>query len=125
MSKRIELPLFGAPPDQVEEARGRLRHEHCPRRYCWYWATLSFDWHLKPEEGCRVAKEFIGDARRQLQVEPWRQCCRATGNPQQPDFYEPREPHLSADGWRGDYFSVIGKSARRRRYFRRRTKKSG
>jgi hypothetical protein len=50
---------------------------------------------------------------------PWQRCSRATGNPQHPDYYEPREPHLEDDGWPVDYFSVGGKAARRRQYERR------
>ena len=91
--------------------------EQCPRRYCWYWHSLSFDWNLKPDDGCGVAMEHVGDSRlkrRAQEVGPWRQCCRATGNPQHPDYYEPREPHLEADGWPVNFFQVIGKAARRR-----------
>jgi hypothetical protein len=122
MGKRRALPLFAAPPADVEEARERLTREQCPRRYCWYWHSLSFDWEMKPEDGCGVANEFIGNAmlkRQGADVGPWRQCCRATGNPQQADYYEPREPHLKADGWRPDFFQVLGKAARRRRFERR------
>jgi hypothetical protein len=36
-------------------------------------------------------------------------CCRATGNPQHRNFYEPREPHREADGWPVDFFDVVGK----------------
>jgi hypothetical protein len=24
-----------------------LARESCPRRYCWYWHTLAFDWDIK------------------------------------------------------------------------------
>ena|SRR5437762_1149517 len=122
MGKRRSLPLFAAPPGEVEEARERLTREQCPRRYCWYWHSLSFDWHLMPSDGCGVASEHIGDAllaRRGAEVGPWRQCCRATGNPEHPDYYEPRGPHLKADGWPADFFQVVGKAARRRRFERR------
>jgi hypothetical protein len=51
---------------------------------------------------------------------PWQQCCRASGNPQHPDYYEPREPHLEEDGWPRDFFLMTGKAARRRRFERRR-----
>src|SRR5436305_1405604 len=87
MGERRALPLFAAPPAEVEEARERLTREQCPRRYCWYWHSLSFDWALKPEDGCGVANEHIGDSRLKRsggEVGPWRQCCRATGNPQHP-----------------------------------------
>lgn len=67
----------------IEEARARLTREECPRRYCWYWHSLSFDWDLKPEDGCGVADEHIGDTllkRSGAEVGPWRRCCRASGN---------------------------------------------
>jgi hypothetical protein len=121
MSKRTELRLFSAPRAEVEEARQKLTRDQCPRRYCWYWHSLSFDWHMKPDDGCGVAKEHIGDAlleRKGAEVAPWRQCCRASGNPQQPDYYEPREPHLLADGWPQHYFLLTGKPSRRRKYAR-------
>jgi hypothetical protein len=122
MGKHRALPPFGESPVEVEEARKRLTREQCPRRYCWYWHSLSFDWVLTPEEGCGVAKEHIGDAmlkRQGAEIHPWRQCSRASGNPQHADLYEPREPHLEADGWPADFFQVVGKVARLRRLARR------
>jgi hypothetical protein len=122
MNERQALRLFAAPPAEVEEARKRLTREQCPRRYCWYWHSLSFDWDLKHEEGCGVANGHICDAllmQRGAEVGPWRQCCRASGNPEHPDYYEPREPHLEADGWSVDFFQIVGKAARRRRFERR------
>jgi hypothetical protein len=122
MSRRRELPLFAAPPAVVDLAREKLTRDQCPRRYCWFWHSLGFDWELKPEEGCGVPNEHPRDElleRRGAELEPWRQCCRASGNPQHPDYYEPREPHLKADGWPEDYFLVVGKEARQRRFARR------
>ena len=122
MGKRRSLPLFAAPPAEIEEARKRLTGKQCPRRYCWYWHSFSFDWHLKPEHGCRVGVDHVGDARlarHGAEVGPWRQCCRASGNPGHPDYYEPREPHLAADGWPPDFFQGIGKAVRRNRFDRR------
>jgi hypothetical protein len=107
----------------LEEARHRLTRESCPRRYCWYWHTLAFDWGINPDQGCEVAERHIHRLvleRQQGQPVPaWQLCCRATGNPQHADYYEPREPHLEADGWPEDYFLVVGKAARRRRFQRR------
>jgi hypothetical protein len=128
MKKSIPLNVFGARPEEVEEARKRLTSDQCPRRYCWYWHSLSFDWQLKPIDGCQVAEQHPHDkrlARGGAKVVPRRQCCRATGNPLHVDYYEPREPHLKADGWSENYFSVTGKEARRRRYARRQGGKRG
>src|SRR5437588_49455 len=110
---------------ELEQARERLFRESSPRRYCWYWHTLAFDWELSPAEGCEVAERHITRLRLgRTQGEPvplWQQCCRATGNPQHPDYYEAREPHLETDGWPRDFFQIVGKVSRRRR-FERRTK---
>jgi hypothetical protein len=64
----------------------------CPRRYCWWWQSLEFDWDLTPNEGCTW-----------LQTEKpqhWHfrdtPCSRA--EPSSPiDHFEPREPHIAAD----------------------------
>jgi len=121
LGERRPLPLFAAPLGVVEEARGRLTRDSCPRRYCWYWHTTSFDWDVAPSLGCGVAEEHIGQLFSAGQaVPPWRVCCRATGNTHHPDHYEPREPHLEADGWPADFFQVVGKVARTRIYERRR-----
>jgi hypothetical protein len=118
---RIYLAVTPSPAE-LEQARERLSRESCPRRYCWYWHTLAFDWELSPAEGCEVANRHIHRLlmERQGEVVPaWQQCCRASGNPNHPHYYEPREPHLEADGWPADFFQVVGKAARKRRFERR------
>jgi hypothetical protein len=123
LGARLHLTVTPTPAD-LELAKTRLTRSVCPRRYCWYWHTLGFDWEISPEEGCEVAERHIYRLlleQRQGEARPsWQQCCRATGNPQHADYYEPREPHLAADGWPGDFFMVAGKEARRRRFQRRR-----
>jgi hypothetical protein len=119
---RIHLSVVPSPAE-LEQARERLSRDSCPRRYCWYWHTLAFDWDLSPTEGCEVAERHItrlllGRAQGEP-VPAWQECCRASGNPQHADYYEPREPHLEADGWPADFFQVVGKAARRRRFERR------
>jgi hypothetical protein len=119
---RIHLSITPTPAE-LEEAHERLTRESCPRRYCWYWHTLAFDWNLSPEEGCEVAERHIHRLILQQQgeepVTAWQKCCRASGNSQHADYYEPREPHLEADGWPEDFFLVVGKAARKRRHERR------
>ncbi len=122
LGARIHLPVVLSPAD-LERARERLFRASCPRRYCWYWHTLAFDWELSPAEGCEVAERHIYrlllERSQGEPVPPWQQCCRASGNPQHPDFYVRREPHLEADGWPADFFQLVGKAARRRRFERR------
>ena len=119
---RIHLSLVPS-PIELKHARERLSRESCPRRYCWYWHMLAFDWELSPAEGCEVARRHITQLLlRRAQSKPvpaWQQCGRGSGNPQHPDYFEPREPHLQADGWQLDFFQVVGKGARRRRFERR------
>ena len=126
LGARIHLSVTPTPAE-LEEARRRLTRRACPRRYCWYWHTLAFDWELSPEEGCEAAERHIHRLLLKRQsgkpVPAWQQCRRASGNEQHADYYEPREPHLEADGWPEDFFWVGGKAARRRRYERRRAKR--
>jgi hypothetical protein len=106
---------------ELAEARQRLTRESCPRRYCWYWHTLSFDWGSGTDKGCEVTDRHIHRLifeRHSGPIPPWLHCGRATGNPQHSDYFEPREPHLEADGWPADYFLVVGKAARQQRYQR-------
>lgn len=120
---RVHLSVFPSPAE-LDKARTQLTRGTCPRRYCWYWHTLAFDWAMSPGEGCEAPDRHIVrlllERDRGRPLTPWQQCCRASGNPQHPDYYEPREPHLEADGWPADYFAVVGKTARVRRYERRR-----
>src|SRR5262245_45724501 len=120
---RIHLSVTLSPAE-LEQARERLSRDSCPRRYCWYWHTLAFDWDVSPEQGCQVAERHFQRLLLERDtgepVPPWQQCCRASRNAQHADFYEPRGPHLEADGWPLDFFMVVGKAARRRRYERRR-----
>lgn len=121
LGARIHLSVIPS-QTELETARKKLTRSSCPRRYCWYWHTLSFDWHLSPDQGCEVAERHIYrlllERAQGSTIQPWQQCCRATGNLQHPDYYEPREPHLEADGWSEDYFLLVGKAAKKRRYER-------
>src|SRR4051794_17315725 len=86
---RIHLVVTPSPVE-LEEARTRLARESCPRRYCWYWHTLDFDWDVSPAEGCEVAERHIHRLRLErdqgLLVPPWQECCRASGNSQHADY---------------------------------------
>ena len=63
-----------------------------PKRYCWWWKTLSFDWELSVAAGCDYLARPKPSHWKNIEVP----CCRmeaASGA----DHYEPREPHLEAD----------------------------
>jgi hypothetical protein len=72
----------------------------CPRRYCWWWRSLQFDWHLTPAQGCRfpTAQKPPG----------WQHAdtpCKRAVPESTIDHYEPREPHLTDDGLPVDYWN--------------------
>lgn len=75
---KIYLPVTPTPED-LERAR-QLPDTACPRRYCWFWHSLSFDWDTPEPQGCTLTN-----------------CRRATGNQHHVDYYEPREPHILED----------------------------
>jgi hypothetical protein len=70
-----------------------LPADACPRRYCWWWRSLSFDWNVIPAEGCT----FLHAGK----VAGWKNsdvaCCRSDRQ-SVTDHFEPREPHLLEDG---------------------------
>jgi hypothetical protein len=94
------------PPTQEDLERARLIPlTACPRRYCWWWRTASFDWHLSPAEGCEFLERVESDYWKNAD----KPCCRA--DPQStPDHFEPR-PYLREDGF--DEWRFNGPSHRR------------
>jgi hypothetical protein len=87
------LAIHTPSPEDIERAKQIDRRE-CPRRYCWWWRSLAFDWDLSVEEGCRFlkAQKPPGWIHEDL---PCRRCDPASIA----DHYEPREPHLLEDGF--------------------------
>ena len=64
----------------------------CPRRYCWYWSTLEFDWELTPKEGCSLPLQTKPAG----YLDPDQPCRRAVpGSPA--DHYEPNDRELEED----------------------------
>lgn len=65
----------------------------CPRRYCWWWHSLGFEWELTAEEGCTWAET--------AQSENWphkdERCIRCDKS-STVDLFESRGPHIAADG---------------------------
>jgi len=86
----------------IERARA-LPKNSCPRRYCWWWHTLAFDWEVAPQDGCT----FLNSEKPPgwpNETSPCKRCDASS----QADHFEPREPHLIEDGmvpewyWRWD-----------------------
>jgi hypothetical protein len=52
------LKLFTPYSSTQEDLKrvSELPRDQCPRRYCWWWRSLAFEWDLSPEEGCTFLK---------------------------------------------------------------------
>jgi len=78
-------------PEDLARARD-IPVTACPRRYCWWWHSIAFDWSLSPAQGC----EFLQSA------PSWGHAnvaCRRADESSTVDHFEPREPYLKRDGF--------------------------
>jgi hypothetical protein len=80
-------------PDDVARAAA-LPLTACPRRYCWWWQSLGFDWDTPVAAGCT----FLASNKPPGWPDPQTPCCRAVPG-SEADQHEPREPHLQDDGF--------------------------
>ena len=86
-----------SPTKEDMQRVAKMAHDDCPRRYCWWWHSSTFDWSITPADGCTFirAKKPFG----------WKfadvPCRRAEGKTSV-DHYERREPYLLADGFKLD-----------------------
>lgn len=87
--------LESVTPTEQDLLRARaLPLTACPRRYCWWWQSLGFDWDTPVADGCRLRESPKPAGFRFADVP----CCRL--DPASAvDHYEPREPHLEEDGF--------------------------
>lgn len=65
----------------------------CPRRYCWWWVSLGFEWAIAPHQGCTFLNAAKPPEFRFSDIP----CCRSEPS-FRIDHFEPREPHLQNDG---------------------------
>jgi hypothetical protein len=82
-------------PTQEDLARARqLSPDSCPRRHCWWWHSLLFDWEIEPSIGCTflLSKKPPGWPHPEI-------CCKRSDRESDVDQYEPREPHMEDDGF--------------------------
>lgn len=75
------------------EKAARIPPGDCPRRYCWWWMSLSFEWNLTPREGCTFLKAKHPPRAKYTDTP----CCRADSS-SAIDHFECREPQIEADG---------------------------
>lgn len=81
-------------PTAEEIARAKAMPENsCPRRYCWWWHSLTFDWDVPVVDGCT----FLSSSKPDDWPNATCPCVRAVPD-SGADHFEPREPHLIEDG---------------------------
>ena len=95
--KRIFRP-YSATADDLEKF-GQLATKACPRRYCFWWQSLAFDWEHAASQGCRFSELEKPPGWLNTEIA----CCRADPN-SKIDHFERRESSLLDDG--GDTGSV-------------------
>ena len=94
------LSPFTPSAEDLDRARG-LAQNDCPRRYCWWWHSLAFNWEIPIAQGCGFLIRSKPAGYRCPEV-PCSRC-----DPSGVDHYEPREPHLREDGFKEDTFVAI------------------
>ena len=80
-------------PEDIARA-SQLPLSTCPRRYCWWWRSLAFEWDVPVVEGCT----YFDSPKPSHWLDTDKPCCRCDSN-SVIDHYEPREPHLEQDGF--------------------------
>jgi hypothetical protein len=100
-SGRLFLEITPSPDDLIRA--GNIPANQCPRRYCWWWQSLSFNWELTPAEGCTLLTSPKPSTMTNADVP-----CRRCDSSSSVDQYEPRDPHLLEDGfavprWHSDH----------------------
>lgn len=87
----------GLPPtvDDLRRAR-ELPKTACPRRYCWWWHDVTFDWEMPVAEGCTWLESAYAEDKGDLTP-----CSRCVSSAET-DHYEPREPER--DGFTEHHF---------------------
>ena len=89
---RLFAVVSPSPDDLVRAAS--IPFDQCPRRYCWWWRSLGFEWDVTPSVGCT----FLTSPKPRGMTEAETPCCRCNAASTF-DHYEPREPHLLQDGF--------------------------
>lgn len=93
----ISFPEHASPAD-VRRAK-TLPPSTCPRRYCWWWRSLAFEWDISPAEGCT----FLTSEKPPNWHNPGRPCKRADPE-SSTDHFLPRESNLIEDGLLPEWF---------------------
>lgn len=83
------------PNDKVKLTQ--ISPKDCPRKYCWWWRTLAFDWEISAAEGCTFLEAARKGALPNYAVRPDLPCCRADSS-SEVDHYDPQDPYILEDG---------------------------
>ena len=84
--------VYSPTAEDLDRARS-LPASACPRRYCWWWHSLSFTWDTEPVQGCTFATAEKPRGQRY----PDEPCCRAVPS-SRVDHYEPRDRQNLGEG---------------------------
>jgi hypothetical protein len=80
-------------PTSVDLTKAKaLSASECPRRYCWWWRSLSFEWGLGVKDGCTFLRGGKESGYSNARIP----CCRSDPS-SKVDHFEAREPHLNED----------------------------
>ncbi len=87
------------PPSADDLFRARaMSVTSCPRRYCWWWHSQSFDWKMPVAEGCTyLESEYVAC---EGNFAPCSRCETSSAK----DLYEEREHLLEHDGFVATHF---------------------
>lgn len=81
-------------PTSVDIERAKLLPASaCPRRYCWWWRSLQFEWDIAPIAGCTFS-----DSGKPADWSEGDEPCVRSHPTSKSDHFEPREPHMIEDG---------------------------
>src|SRR6218665_1937961 len=97
----VSAPHSYRPTDADIERAANIPVNECPRRYCWWWRSLSFEFDIRIAEGCTYMKK----SKPRVWVLPHVPCSRCDSF-STVDQYEPRDPHLMEDGFEADHWGT-------------------
>lgn len=72
----------------------------CPRRHCWWWRSLHFEWNIDVSVGCDFDERGV-----RVEWPNHESPCRRKDPLSAVDHFEPREPHMMEDGFPLDYWT--------------------
>ena len=90
----LRIMLAHEPSDHDIVKARNIPRTSCPRRYCWWWRSLSFDWDIDAADGCTF---LVSEKPRGIRGAAYP--CSRVDRTSHFDHFEPREPHILEDGF--------------------------